>query len=906
MNSKRTMKWKIFLVPLLTIIFGIAADGCSDDNNELENNQYGYVQFKLYKSASYVQEGKTESSSTTTRAATDVDKLSEIQKVEVEMQCNEVSITQTLKLNAYNESNAEYGMRSDKLKLLVGNYKIIGYKLFNKLDEQVTGVSTDAVFTVVANGLTVQDLSADVQARGTVTFKLTKEMVNTRAAESYRFNDIKIVDVTVTNTFTRIPITIEGLKVTQKEESEENPNPDNADDKYKDIETASCDSAVWLPAGTYQVTSYKSYSKVGAVKKILEVQTVKGDEFTVSDNILTKGAIIPVLLSETAPYIKDYLALKEIWEALDGKNWGYHGIGTPEGTNWNFNKELDMWGNQPGVSLNSEGRVIGLSLEGFGAKGRVPDVIGQLTKLRILALGSHSEQVSGKLFTDENMKESQIEKVRINYKNIFLDYDPRLDLSELIRENINRDPQQKKIEKNNRITLKDTQIGNLTNGITFVSKAIMFLTELQQFYMGNSPFTYDNICTEWENKDSKFAKENANKYVSWASMRKLTDIELYNCPNLVQLPAFLTQLPELQVLNIACNRGIDSEQLTKDWKALADSRTVGPKLQILYMSYNKLEEFPPTASLKKMKKLVLLDCMSNNLKTVNAFTSDIKLTQLNLNNNKITKIPEDFCGFTDQVEGLNFSHNELKYIPNIFNAKSVYVMGSVNFSYNKIGSDTEGKNFEKPDEFKGINASTISLGYNQIKNFPKELFKANSPITTIDLSGNLMKEIPEYSLKGKDGTTFTKTHLLTSIDLRFNQLTKLSDDFRATTLPYLRNMDVSFNCFSKFPTEPLNCSELQAFGIRHQRDAEGNRCLRDWPTGITKCPSLIQLQIGSNDIRKVDETMTSKLWILDIKDNPNISIDLTSVCPYIKANMYMLIYDKTQDIRGCDVLDIKR
>lgn len=119
-------------------------------------------------------------------------------------------------------------------------------------------------------------------------------------------------------------------------------------------------------------------------------------------------------------------------------------------------------------------------------------------------------------------------------------------------------------------------------------------------------------------------------------------------------------------------------------------------------------------------------------------------------------------------------------------------------------------------------------------------------------------------------------------------------------------MDVSFNRFSEFPTQPLNSSVLQAFGIRHQRNAAGERCLRDWPTGITKCPSLLQLQIGSNDIRKVNEEMTPKLWILDIKDNPNISIDLTSICPYIEAGMYMLIYDKTQDIRGCDALDIKR
>ena len=154
------------------------------------------------------------------------------------------------------------------------------------------------------------------------------------------------------------------------------------------------------------------------------------------------------------------------------------------------------------------------------------------------------------------------------------------------------------------------------------------------------------------------------------------------------------------------------------------------------------------------------------------------------------------------------------------------------------------------EDYKGINASTVTLSYNKIVKFPTELFAAGSPISTIDLSNNLMKSIPENSLKPKNGN-YKNTHLLTSIDLRFNKLTSLSDDFRATTLPYLSNMDVGFNCFSKFPTQPLNSSQFNALGIRHQRDAKGSRILREWPTGITACSSLLQLQIGANDIRKV-------------------------------------------------------
>lgn len=48
-----------------------------------------------------------------------------------------------------------------------------------------------------------------------------------------------------------------------------------------------------------------------------------------------------------------------------------------------------------------------------------------------------------------------------------------------------------------------------------------------------------------------------------------------------------------------------------------------------------------------MEKLGLLDCMAK-IETLQPFGKDVKLTQLNLNYNKITEIPKDFCGFTDK------------------------------------------------------------------------------------------------------------------------------------------------------------------------------------------------------------------------------------------------------------------
>lgn len=891
---KTFYKYSKALLLLLVSLLTFAATSCSDDETEGWDGTYGYVQFKVSKSVS--------PRATRAAALDKLEKLDDAKKIKVVMEHNGTTVSQTLVLNSYNAENAEYGLRSDKLQLASGTYTVIGFYLYDAVDEELLASSAGETFTVIGGGLTEQPLTVETVERGKVKFNLVKEWEKTRAVnQEYLFSNIRLVDISVTNLFTRETVTFSNVKVTYEEDSKENQNPDNADDKYMDIGKAYCDSTVWLPAGTYQVTSYTTYGKTGAVKTKYETQPVKGEAFVVEDNQLNDSAKVPILLSKTAEYIKDYEALKAIWESLDGKDWSFYGDATFHGANWNFNKELDMWGDQPGVTLNSNGRVTGLVLAGFGAKGIVPDAIGQLTELQVLNLGSHDEKIGANIFTEydaSNLTAAKKQSMRHDYETKFLKYDPRAFMSEMIVESVNSDPKvapKNRIQKDSRINLKDAQIGTMTNQISGVSKAIYRLTKLQQFYIGNSPITSGEVCAKFYNADDdtygKFAAEFTD--AAWDNMTNLTDMELYNCPKITRLPEFYYGLPAMQALNLARCKGISAAQLRDDWERLATEKT-GKTLQILYLSYNNLEEFPSSSSLSKMTNLGLLDLAYNNIKKVHPFGKEITLSSLYLNNNQIEEIPADLCGFTDDVETLTFAHNKLKKIPNIFDASSVRVMGSVDFSYNDItGVDTSN------GTYKGINASTVSLSYNKIEKFPSELFTAGSPITSIDLSGNQMRTIPKGSIKGKNA------YLLQVIDLRFNKLTSLSDDFRSTTLPYITNMDVSYNCFSEVPTQPLNSANLRAFAINHQRDANENRCLRTWPTGITSCPSLIQFQIGSNDIRKVEEKLTYHLYIVNIKDNPNISIDVTSVCPYIKAGAYRLFYDKTQDIRGCDALDLE-
>ena len=883
---------KVFLL-LVVAMLTMAVTSCSEDTLERWDGTYGYVQFMLSK--------KVSSRATRAAAVDKLEKLGDAKKIKVVMEHDGTNVSQTLTLNAYNEENAEYGLKSEKLELASGTYTIIGFYLYDGVDEELLASSAGETFIVQGGGLTVQDLMVETVERGKVQFDLVKQWAETRASKDpeYLFSNIRLIDVSVTNLFTHETHTIANLKVKYKEGSKEHQNPDNADDKYMDVATAHCDSTIWLPAGTYQVTSYTTYGKTGAVKTTYETQPVKGKTFVVTDNQLTNNAQVPILLSETKEYIKDYKALKAIWESLQGKDWSFYGDATFHGANWNFNKELDMWGEQPGVTLNSNGRVIGIIIAGFGAKGIVPDAIGQLTELQVFNLGSHDEKIGANLFNEYDANKLSTDRklaMRHDYENKFLKYDPRANMSEMIKESFNSDSKNAKnlIKKDSRIQLKDAQIGLTTNKITGISKAIYRLTKMQQFYIGNSPITAGEVCSKFYDDESseyhRFAEEFTEE--AWDKMTTLTDLELYNCPKLSRLPDFYYNLPNVQAFNLARNKGISAAQLRDDWEQMATSK-IGKTLQILYLSHNNLEEFPASRALRNMLKLGLLDLANNNIKKVHAFGKEVELASLYLNNNQIEEIPNDLCGFSDNTESLNFSYNKLKKIPNIFDASSIHVMGSVNFSNNEItGVDNAGG-------YKGINASTVSLANNKLAKFPSELISAGSPIITLDLSGNQMTSIPKGSIRGK------YAYLLQVLDFRFNKLTSLSDDFLSDNMPYITNIDLSYNRFSQVPTQPLNSANLRAFGINHQRDAQDNRSLRTWPTGITKCPSLIQFQIGSNDIRKVDETLTSHLYIVNISDNPNISIDVTSVCPYIKVGAYKLFYDKTQDIRGCDALDLE-
>jgi len=119
---------KMLCISCLLMTMGIGMTGCSDDDDELQAG-YGYAQFKLYKHASY---GKSDM----TRSTVDkLESLGEAQKMKIVLLNNDdgTEVVQTVGLGATSSADAEFGLRSEKLQLLAGEYTVVGFYLY-KID----------------------------------------------------------------------------------------------------------------------------------------------------------------------------------------------------------------------------------------------------------------------------------------------------------------------------------------------------------------------------------------------------------------------------------------------------------------------------------------------------------------------------------------------------------------------------------------------------------------------------------------------------------------------------------------------------------------------------------------------------------------------------------------------------
>lgn len=862
----------------------MAVASCSmKEEPDYREQDYGHVQFKLYKAASY--EAQPEA---TKAVMSQLEYLKDVTKIKVTLRYEGNMISQTLVMSAANDDAAEFGLRSDKLKLLAGRYDVLTFSLYDKVDELIyegTPSSAQSAFDVVPGGLSVHDLLADVVERGKVRFTFIKDLSDfqsnpaTKApVRSYTFDEINTVTLSVRSE-AGVKTVFEDLPVVFSIHFDET---DDVEDGYR-TSSLQCDTLLSLTAGKYEVESYEVYDQNNS---LIEVNNRVTAEFEVADNKTTE-ADVPVKLYESDEYIKDYYALYEIWKSLHGPEWRYVGEDYPAGCNWDFNKDPDLWGDQPGVSLHSNGRVALVNISGFGFYGDMSPALGQLTELVELYLGTHND--SNLLHYDPTIAPGQGTARRMErHKEYLAAMHPATQMAEpiaralaengiVIPETAMYETMQEAdiidgVTGRMRIQPMDLNHGKLCNGLTSLPAEIGKLTKLEQLFIANGALT-------------ELPDEMAN-------LVSCTDLELYNCPLMKKFPMVLAKMPELVTLQVANNRQWEADDLLEGLKALATGPSA-EKLQLLYFNQNSLEVIPK--EIKNMKKLGLLDFASNKIHTIEeAWGTDIKPVQLYLDNNQLTSFPVDengvFC-FMDDAETFSVRNNKFTEFPDIFDAKSMYTINSIDFSYNEISG------FQNGENFKGLKVSTLNLANNApMTRYPIEIAKSNSTVAYVNLRGCNISEIPEGSFE------YENSIYLTSLDLSYNDLDDLPWDMHAGNLPYLYGVELSYNKFKEFPWEPLDSQYLTVFAIRGQRDDDGARCLADWPEGIYQHRGLRGFYIGSNNLGKIEDTISTICYYLDISDNPEIIFDASDVCYAIQVGAYILIYDQTQDIRNCPIL----
>lgn len=832
--------------------------GCTEEAEPVSEPGYGYVQFHLFKKGSY------------TKAGDKLEYLRDAAKIRVTLrsQDNDI-ITPVAVVEAVDKNLSEWGLQTAKIRLIAGKYTMTAYEIYDGLDNSVLvgAPSETVVLDVKANGIVSEDIALNVVDRGWAKFRLVKdlsEIVGTKAgkdgADEHPFYGIQSVDLTVKNKNTGEITEITNIEVTHKfVDGEKAADPDYV--------SGICvsDTLVALKGGTYTVTKFRTYFDY--FRKVYETSTnVAENEFVVKDNQET-DADVPVTLHTTSGHVQDALALREIWEALDGPNWRIK---------WEFNCDVDAWTANTGVQILGNGRVASLDLTGTGAKGAMPAAIAKLTELRKLTLGTigYNAAAGGTtVTTGRKLTYFTPEDHEADRRLTIGTRDPRSRFSKELQQSfeIAGDPVKPGVKSlRERMPVMYKPEVNATD-IVSLPDEINQLKNLEHITIAFSPI-------------KTFPAD-------MSGLTALTDVEIFACTELTEFPKGLATCPKLTSLTYSFNVNTAVSSMEEGISAI-NNGPASKTIQLLYFPNQRIDNMPDLSNIPRLSVLVIQGC---GLKSFAApFSKDQFFVQFMASDNELTSLPRDekgnFLAYNAETEEVNFSGNKFTELPDIFDAKSAYQVGTVDFSKNQIASVEHG------DAYRGIKAATFDISYNKLKELPVQLFgTSSSSISYLKIDGNGMEKISKEAIEGK------YTYRTTTISMAYNKLKSLPDEFDSLTFPYLSGIDMSYNRFDYFPYTAVNNQYLSVFIFRHQRDADGDRCMRTWPAGIGQAlAGLRALYLGSNDIRVVTDQLSYMIYNLDIQDNPNISIDVSAVCSYIKSGWFNLMYSPGQDIRGCD------
>ena len=855
---------KCLMWMILASISLFTMNSCSEEDEKVQSgNQYGYIQLKLHKQISRaLMEGDA------------LNRLDEARKIELSLIHKGKSIKQSLNLYSTGVGGSEFMLTSENLKLATGEYQIVGYVIYGAYKEgtmaeilQVGTLDDNRTFTIVSNKITLHTLYIESVAYGSFSAVMEKVLPELTRANDYTYTDLfyyENID-SIKVVFSR---NVDGINYREEHKVKA---WRKKNERYFHTDTLT------LQTGDYTLVRYELSDKRRKFMYAADTEqtfTIRHFEFN--------SQVVPVEIPESEA-MHDYIALRQIWDAMDGKNWSFNGDSEEPGANWLFEFEdgtprpIDAWGNQPGVELNSKGRVISLNLGAFNPLGVVPSAIGQLTELQILYLGTHDEEFVGDVndgtgkfrYSPYTLMKNGIDirEHRLDIARERTSMRRKAESSASYRSPLKFD---KQVEKDYKYLSTYAQLaGEPANRITGIDEAIGKLENLEMLFIANAQI-------------EKLPK-------SIGKLSKLSDLELFNLP-LTELDASIFEgLTELVSVNVS---GLYNMSPDKILNVLEHMCLNCPNVQLLYINENKLTSLPE--NLYRMSDLRLLDAAFNKITHVPSI-QPIAPVQLILDFNKISEFPADFCG-VDDMELFTCVANNLQQFPAFLsNMEGGYAIQEIDLTTNKMHGFQEG--------FNGIRVEKLTLAMNEmgkregdkgVGEFPREFADTKSEINYLVLANNHIDTIRNAALKD--------FHSLQALDCAGNNLKDLPNGFNTANLPNLSGVEFSYNEFREFPENVLNVARMSQLLMasqgyyRDEAETKWVRSMTQWPAYLHEHPGLVIVNLSGNDFRAVTN-FPSNLNSLDVSNNPNIKMTVPAIVTYLIQNgLFGFTYDEEQDI----------
>lgn len=860
---------------------------CSEDEQAESGDSYGYLQVELRKSITRnMVEGSV------------LEHLSDAKKVKLSLKYNGKLIEQTLNLLTGDGDDADYSLSSENLKMQSGEYELLGYAIIGDYKSgdmaeilQVCEPDERMFFSVRKRELTRQPLTVEAKAYGRFSVHLSRIEALTRAAkptysELFSFNDIDSIQIVMRRT-------VGGIAYRQ-------------DCKVKahkcatDLPGFESDS-IKLQVGDYAITHFELFNKR---RQFMYAQDVD-IPFTVEDFQLTKTDV-GVQLPENDYAIVEGIALKQIWDAMDGENWNWHEYDGNGGANWVFKmadgspRPISAWTKQVGVTLIN-GRVVSLNLGSFNPRGDVPDAIGQLTALEKLYLGMHTDEiyyqldgVGGVHYSlnpyQLSLMENRPSRMDIARERTLIRQmsaaDFSLRASRLLFKG-KTDAQRKfalikNAKKETGIKLPDVSTygqstSDAANRITGISPEIGKCVNIQELYIANT--LIKRLPTE-----------------AFQKLSNVTDLELYNNPFEEVDGDIFKNMQYLTSVNFDSFYRMSESQIHSMINKMCE---YCPKIQLLYMNRMNLTSIPDR--INYLTDLRLLDLSYNKIKTVKSLLP-IAPIQFMMNYNLVEELPADFIR-VDDLELFSMTDNRLKEFPVVLsNMDGLYTIGEINLQGNRMHGFQTG--------FKGVRVEQLKIGYNEMGRakddhskkgeFPVEFSRYHSEINYLMIAGNNIDTIRNAAI--------ADIRYVQALDMGVNNLTSIPGYMNTEHFPYLSGLEISHNRFRGFPNNVLNVAALQQLLCADQgyfRD-EGSgewetqwvRTMTEWPEYLHQHGSLTNVDLSGNDFREVTNFPTN-LTTLNVRNNPYIRMRVPQwIIQKMNQGLFLLYYDEGQDIEA--------